>query len=62
MTTAFLDLARLESGRATFHAESFDIQLLLSECVSQMSAKAEEDNHVRISASPGQIEGCLIYR
>lgn len=48
MTTAFLDLARLESGRATFHAESFDIQLLLSECVSQMSAKAEEDNHLRI--------------
>ena len=48
MTTAFLDLARLESGRATFHAESFDIQLLLVECVSQMSVKAEEENNLRI--------------
>lgn len=48
MTTAFLDLARLESGRATFHAETFDIQLLLTECVSLMRAKAEEDNNLRI--------------
>ena len=36
LTAAFLDLARLESGRATFQFQSFDIQLLLSECVSQM--------------------------
>lgn len=48
MTTAFLDLARLESGRATFHIQPFDIQLLLSECVSQMRVKAEEELNLRI--------------
>lgn len=48
LTTAFLDLARLESGRATFHIQSFDIQLLLSECVSQMRVKGEEEQNLCI--------------
>ena len=59
MTTAFLDLARLESGRATFHPESFDIQLLLSECVSQMSAKVDEDKDLCIQLIVPEDEGGL---
>lgn len=59
MTTAFLDLARLESGRATFHMESFDIQLLLSDCVSQMRAKAEEDNNLHIQLILPEVGGGL---
>ncbi|HWQ83738.1 MAG TPA: GAF domain-containing sensor histidine kinase [Anaerolineales bacterium] len=58
MTTAFLDLARLESGRATFDIEPFDIQLLISECVSQMRAKAEEDKNLCIELIlPGNEQG-----
>ncbi len=44
MTTSFLDLARLESGRIPFHSELFDPTLLLEDCVTLMHDKASEKN------------------
>jgi signal transduction histidine kinase len=41
MTTAFLDLARLESGRMQLQAQRFDLIPLLEECVQMMCSKAE---------------------
>jgi signal transduction histidine kinase len=42
MTTAFLDLARLESGRARFQSEVFPIKGLLEDCAVMMRSKANE--------------------
>jgi len=42
MTTAFLDLARLESGRMRFKVQVFEIQPLLEECASLLRAEAQE--------------------
>jgi signal transduction histidine kinase len=42
MTTAFLDLARLESGRVQFQAKVFEIPDLLEECCNLMRSKADE--------------------
>jgi signal transduction histidine kinase len=42
MTTAFLDLARLESGRMQLQVQRFDLIPLLEECVQMMCSKAEE--------------------
>jgi signal transduction histidine kinase len=42
MTTSFLDLARLESGRIPFNSELFDPTGLLEECVGLMKNKATE--------------------
>jgi len=42
MTTSFLDLARLESGRIPFNSELFDPTDLLQECVGLMKDKATE--------------------
>lgn len=44
MTTAFLDLARLESGRVQFQADVFDVPGLLEECYNLMQNKADERN------------------
>lgn len=44
MTTSFLDLARLESGRIPFNSELFDPSVLLEECVGLMKNKATEKN------------------
>ncbi len=44
MTTSFLDLARLESGRIPFNSEFFDPNTLLQECVGLMKDKAAEKN------------------
>jgi signal transduction histidine kinase len=44
MTTSFLDLARLESGRIPFNSELYDPGKLLEECVEIMQTKAEENN------------------
>ena len=43
MTSAFLDLARLESGRTQFHAEVFQAEELLDECFLIMQEKAIEN-------------------
>ena len=48
MTTAFLDLARLESGRVQFHARVFDAAQLLQECINLMQAKAAEEKDIQI--------------
>lgn len=51
MTTTFLDLARLESGRLPFKSESFDPQELLQESVSIMQTKAAENElHLDLKA------------
>jgi len=42
MTTTFLDLARLESGRAVFEMDWFDLPSLVDECLSLMSQYASE--------------------
>lgn len=53
MTTAFLDLARLESGRMRFKAQVFEIQPLLEECASLMRAEAQEKNiDIKIDVQP----------
>lgn len=44
MTSAFLDLARLESGRIQFQVQVFDLYPLLEECVNMMRGKAAENN------------------
>jgi signal transduction histidine kinase len=44
MTTSFLDLARLESGRIPFSSELFDPTALLQECVGLLKDKATEKN------------------
>jgi signal transduction histidine kinase len=59
MTTAFLDLARLESGRMRFKVQVFDIQPLLDECASLMQAKAQEKNveiNVEVHSGVGQLK------
>jgi signal transduction histidine kinase len=42
LTTGFLDLARLESGRTQFHAEIFSVKPLLDDCLDIMRSRAEE--------------------
>jgi signal transduction histidine kinase len=42
LSSSFLDLARLESGRVQFHKSSFPVRPMLEECISLMQAKADE--------------------
>jgi signal transduction histidine kinase len=42
MTSAFLDMARLESGRTQFNTELFDPGLLIEECIRLVSGKVDE--------------------
>jgi len=44
MTSAFLDLARLESGRTRFNPKEIDAHILLEECIGVMRDKANESN------------------
>jgi signal transduction histidine kinase len=54
MTSSFLDLARLESGRVQFRKTSFNVTDLLFECKDIMNSKAQEDRiQIRIQASEG---------
>jgi len=48
LTSSFLDLARLESGRVQFHLEPFDLQTMLAECLQTMQSKADE-SHIGMS-------------
>jgi signal transduction histidine kinase len=43
LTTAFLDLARLESGRAPFQVQAFAVAEMLAECVQLMQGRAAAD-------------------
>ena len=54
MSTAFLDLARLESGRAIFNLEFFDIPPLLKESLDVMQSRAQE-SQVKLSIGPHPI-------
>jgi signal transduction histidine kinase len=51
MTTAFLDLARLESGRTPFRMEKIELPPLLQECLDLMRARAEEKGQTMSLAS-----------
>lgn len=52
MTSAFLDMARLESGRTQFNTEQFDPGLLIEECINLVSGKVDErDLHLQIDIS-----------
>lgn len=42
LTTDFLDLARLESGRTRIHTEIFDTRRLMEECVAIVQPRADE--------------------
>lgn len=42
MTTSFLDLARLESGRMVFHKSIFPVQPLIEECLNLYESQAAE--------------------
>lgn len=44
LTTSFLDLARLESGRTQFHSETFALKPVLEGCLEIMRSRAEEKN------------------
>jgi len=44
MSTAFLDIARLESGRDKFHAQVFDLRKMLSECALLIQEQAQQQN------------------
>ncbi|MBN1565633.1 MAG: GAF domain-containing sensor histidine kinase [Anaerolineae bacterium] len=50
LTTDFLDLARLESGRTRLHTEIFDVRRLLDECTEIVRARATERS-IRISVT-----------
>ncbi|HLE53331.1 MAG TPA: GAF domain-containing sensor histidine kinase [Anaerolineales bacterium] len=55
MTTAFLDLARLESGRIQFQAQVFDARGLLEECAGLMQTKASENGLVLRVDLPAEL-------
>ena len=52
MTTTFLDLSRLESGRTQFKAEPTNVETLLEECVELMNNRAAEKNITLAIHSP----------
>ena len=55
LATAFLDLARLESGRVQFLAEVFDPRVLLEECASVVRGKASENALTLNLSIPDQL-------
>ncbi len=52
LTTDFLDLARLESGRTRLEMARFDMRTLLDECVSLIAPRARE-RHIGLTVRPG---------
>ena len=59
MTSAFLDLARLESGRVQFLLTKFDLAPLLEECRQIMQGKAAEEAisiNIKFPAGFPQVE------
>ncbi len=55
MATAFLDLARLKSGRVQFQPQMIEIRPLLDECVQLMQSRIRErEIQVKVE-SPGEI-------
>jgi len=70
MTSAFLDVSRLESGRTQFNTEIIDLVPLLEECASLVSGKVDEkgldwrmeiqDNLPQIAADKDKIKQVLL--
>jgi signal transduction histidine kinase len=57
LTTDFLDLARLESGRTRLHCEMFDIRGLIEECAQVVAHRAaERDIKIEIAGEPFYAE------
>lgn len=59
LASVFLDMASLESGRASIHTASFDPQSLFEECVQVCQIKAVErgiEMHIEIPSSLPQIQ------
>jgi signal transduction histidine kinase len=59
LTSSFLDLARLESGRVRYTLTKFDLFPLLEECRQVMQGKAEEDSinlEINVPSSFPQVE------
>ena len=52
MTSAFLDIARLESGRMQFRAENFDPQELISDCANLVRSRIEEKGLEMVLSTP----------
>jgi signal transduction histidine kinase len=55
LTTAFLDFARLESGRTQFSFELVKLNEILVECVVIISSKMEQKNQSMISQIPDDM-------
>jgi signal transduction histidine kinase len=55
MTTSFLDLARLESGRSQFKIEEVDLNNLIDEVVTVMSSRMDEKGIGFSSNSPPEL-------
>ena len=53
MTSAFLDLARLESGRVQFRKSRFNLGDLMNECRDVMQGKADE-THIQIKVEKAE--------
>ena len=55
MTTSFLDLARLESGRAQFRPTYFDLGKLLEDCREMMYSRATEKGLTLLLETPADL-------
>jgi signal transduction histidine kinase len=57
LTTAFLDMARLESGRARFDFQRLELRQLIDECVGLVEAQAaEHEVHLMVDLPPEMPE------
>ena len=59
LASAYLDLARLESGRVQFNLTSFDLAVMVKECIEIMQSQADECSvtmEIEIPADFPQVE------
>ncbi len=59
LTSSFLDLARLESGRVQFQKSTFALEPLLQECLAVMQARAAENRvrvEIKVDAAAANLE------
>lgn len=53
LTTSFLEMARLESGRTQFHKENVNLEALLNEVADLMRVRIDEEGlHLRMEITP----------
>ena len=55
MSSSFLDLARLESGRKQYHVNEFDLRDLLIECHEMINSDAQKNNLQFLTDIPGTL-------